>query len=199
MVFTKLKWIASSAYSTCNFENFISPQQIFDTCSKSKRGIYYPLYGPILISYGTPDRQVSQILANKQNTELLLALVWCQDCFFWSSFVSLQGLPPHLVVAWTCSHRLSAQSKYLFLESFFFDVLSSHSSLLPSFLQSLPPILLQRAFHSVSLVNHFKFVPISSLTLYIHFCSFCWNLPHLVLIHNFSHPFFPVSSLSPFL
>lgn len=132
MVFTKLKWIASSAYSTCNFENFISPQQIFDTCSKSKRGIYYPLYGPILISYGTPDRQVSQILANKQNTELLLALVWCQDCFFWSSFVSLQGLPPHLAVAWTCSHRLPAQSKYLFLESFFFDVLGSRSSLLPS-------------------------------------------------------------------
>lgn len=75
---------------------------IFDTCSnRITKGVdYYPLYAHILISYGTPDRQVSQILADRQRTESLQAtdsaLVGCQVSSFWqisqfcSSFFSPQ-------------------------------------------------------------------------------------------------------------
>lgn len=93
---------------------------IFDNCSNriTKRVdyYYYPLYGPILISYGTADSQVSQILADRQRTEwlqsmdsglmpglILLAHFLVLVLFFFSL---LQGLSAHLTIARTCFHRL---------------------------------------------------------------------------------------------
>lgn len=79
---------------------------IFDRITKGVD--YYPLYDPILISYGTPDSQVSQILADREQSHSnLWSLLWFDARFdpsgtFFSSgplFFPLQGLPADLTVA----------------------------------------------------------------------------------------------------
>lgn len=185
---------------------------IFDTCSnRINKGINFSLlYGPILITYGTPDNQVSQILAASQRTSISLFMslwdmLWSDDRFDPSGTFLILMSPPKPVSSPHCCINVPLQTSHPNPSSFAQKILASLFQAHIPFLV-LPPLLscsfyiflFSQLFYSISLVTHFKFVPISSLTLHISFAFILKLSINLPPINSFTHPSSEIPWLSPF-